>query len=157
MEILRVAVRCPDHGKLEPWRFVVMDRAAMERVAAAAEARALAMGQDAEGAAKTARSFREGGAIIAVIAAPKPSAKIPVWEQEMSAGALCLGLLNAAMAAGWGANWLSGPLARDGEFLRETLGAAEGEFVAGFIHLGRETVVPADRPRPDPEALVTWL
>ena len=155
--ILTAAARCPDHGKLEPWRFVVISGEARGRVAGAAMARAGALGQDAAGIEKTASAFRQGAVIVAVIASAKPSEKIPDWEQDMSAGAVCLSLLNAALAAGWGANWLSGPMARDPEFLAGTLGCRPGEFVAGFIHIGRATVVPAERPRPDVRALTTLL
>jgi nitroreductase len=155
--LLAAAARTPDHGKLEPWRFAVIAGAARERIAAAAEARTAALGLSPDKAGKAARQFRQGAVIVAVIASPKPSGTIPRWEQELSAGAVCLALLNAALAAGWGANWLTGPLARDGGFLADTLGAAEGEFVAGFVHIGAETVAPSERPRPDVAALTTWL
>ncbi|MEL6768693.1 MAG: nitroreductase family protein [Pseudomonadota bacterium] len=155
-ELLTLAARTPDHGKLEPWRFVVADRTAMTGLAAAAKARAEALGLDQEAAEKAVRNFTFGGAIVAVIASPKPSPKIPDWEQALSAGAVCLALVNAALAAGWGANWLTGPFARDPAFL-EALGARPGEYAAGFIHIGRETAVPPDRPRPDIEAITTWL
>ncbi|MEM6677337.1 MAG: nitroreductase family protein [Pseudomonadota bacterium] len=155
--MIAAAARSPDHGKLEPWRFVVADRAAMAGLEAAAMARAPALGLDAEGAAKAARNFTFGGAIVSVIAAPKPGAKIPEWEQALSAGAVCLALLNAAAAAGWGANWLTGPFAKDPGFLETALGCGPDEYAAGFIHLGRETAVPPDRPRPDLTRIVTWL
>lgn len=157
LTLLTAAARCPDHGKLEPWRFVVIEGAARARVAQAARDRAGALGLDAATVDKTAAAFTQGAVIVAVMASPRPSDKIPDWEQTMSAGAVCLSLVNAALAAGWGANWLSGPLARDAAFLVGTLGATPGEWVAGFVHIGRETVVPADRPRPDAEALTTWL
>ncbi|MDT8343051.1 MAG: nitroreductase family protein [Thermohalobaculum sp.] len=155
--LLTAAARCPDHGKLEPWRFVVIAGDARARVAAAARARTTAMGLDAGSIDKASAAFTQGAVIVAVLASPRASDKIPDCEQTMSAGAVCLSLLNAALAAGWGANWLTGPLARDPAFLTATLGAAPGEWVAGFIHIGRETVVPADRPRPDVAALTTWL
>jgi len=155
--LLRAAARCPDHGKLEPWRFVVISGDARRRVADAARERGMALGLDPQTVDKAAAAFTQGAVIVAVLASPKPSDKIPGWEQEMSAGAVCLSLVNAALAAGWGANWLTGPLARDAGFLAGTLGAQPGETVAGFVHIGRETVVPTDRPRPDVEAIITWL
>ena len=105
---------------------------------------------------KAVAAFGQGSAIVAVIVSPKASDKIPRWEQELSAGAVCLGLVNAALAAGHGANWLTGPLARDTEFLEDSLGCAPGEFVAGFIHIGDETVAPSDRDRPDLADIVEW-
>ena len=92
-----------------------------------------------------------------MISNPKPSEKIPLWEQQLSAGAVCMALLNAALASGWGANWLTGPMAYDPVFRRDFLGCAEGEAVAGFLHIGTETVAPPERPRPDVEALTSWL
>jgi nitroreductase len=155
--ILTAAARVPDHGKLAPWRFVVIEGAARGRIAAAVEAAARASGRDADAAAKAASAFRQGAAIVAVVASPKPSEKITEWEQLMSAGAVCVSLVNAALAAGWGANWLTGWAATDRGFLESTLGCAPGEFVAGFVHVGRETTTPPERPRPDVEALTTWM
>lgn len=155
--MIRAAARSPDHGKLAPWRFLVLSGPARERLAAAALAHGAASGLAPEKAEKAAAQFGQGAAIVAVVASPDAAAPIPVWEQELSAGAVCLALLNAALAMGWGANWLTGPFARDPGFLGPALGLGAHEFVAGFIHIGRETVVPADRPRPDTGALTTWL
>jgi nitroreductase len=154
--ILTAAARSPDHGKLEPWRFVVIEGEARGRAAALAAARAGALGLDENTAAKAVAGFSQGDVIVAVISRPKPSEKIPLWEQQLSAGAVCLALLNAALASGWGANWLTGPMAYDPVFRRQMLGCAESEAVAGFIHIGTETAVPQDRPRPDVGALTTW-
>ncbi|MFN3613294.1 MAG: nitroreductase [Rubrimonas sp.] len=154
--LLRAAARTPDHGKLEPWRFVVLGRQARVLITAAVRARGAELDLDPDAIEKAAGAFGQGPVIVAVVASPKASEKIPEWEQLMSAGAVCLSLLNAALAAGWGANWLSGWPARD----RETLAAieiAEPEFVAGFIHIGTETVAPPDRPRPDVAAITRWL
>jgi nitroreductase len=154
--ILTAAARSPDHGKLEPWRFVVIEGAAREGAAALVSGRAEALGLDEKTTAKAVAAFGQGDVIVAVISSPKPSEKIPLWEQQLSAGAVCLALLNAALASGWGANWLTGPMAYDTAFCREIMGCGEGEAVAGFIHMGTETVAPPDRPRPDVAALTSW-
>ena len=155
--ILTAAARCPDHGKLEPWRFVVIKGEAQERAAVLAAERAAALELDEKTTAKAVAGFTQGDVIVAVISSPKPSEKIPLWEQQLSAGAVCMALLNAALASGWGANWLTGPMAYDPVFRRDFLGCVEGEAVAGFLHIGTETVAPPDRPRPDVGALTTWL
>ncbi|MEO0763817.1 MAG: nitroreductase family protein [Pseudomonadota bacterium] len=126
-------------------------------MALAAEVRAVERAMAPEAAAKAVANFRYGGAAVAVIASPRASDKIPDWEQALSAGAVCMQLLTAALAAGWGANWLTGPFAADEAFLTGALGTAPGEYVAGFIHLGRETAVPPERPRPNLDAVVTWI
>jgi nitroreductase len=156
MRILTAAARSPDHGKLEPWRFVVIQGAARERAAALALGRAEALELDEKTTAKAVSGLTQGDVIVAVISSPRPSEKIPLWEQQLSSGAVCLALLNAALASGWGANWLTGPMAYDPVFRREILGCGDGEAVAGFIHIGTETVAPPERPRPDVEALTSW-
>ena len=100
--LLTAAARVPDHGKLEPWRFVVLQGQALQRLAALARTRGAALGFDPDRISKTADSFANTPLIVAMIAAPKPSDKIPPVEQCYSAGAACLSLLNAALASGWG-------------------------------------------------------
>ncbi len=155
--ILTAAARSPDHGKLEPWRFIVLEEAALRRLGTLTRSRAAELGHDTEQTEKAAALFAHAPLSIAVIAAPKSSPKIPEVEQTLSAGAACLALLNAALAAGWGANWLSGWVATDRPFLQAGLNLAETEWVAGFIHIGTETSTPPDRPRPDLDAITTWV
>jgi nitroreductase len=155
--LLTAAARTPDHGKLEPWRFIVLERAAMRRLADLAEARARALGLDDEKIAKGRGQFDAGQLAVVVVASPKPSEKIPGIEQTLSAGAVCMGLLCAATAAGWGANWLSGWPSQERGFVTEAFGLEPQEFVAGIIHIATPTLVPPDRPRPDIAALTRWL
>lgn len=155
--LLQAAARSPDHGKLEPWRFLVLERSALERLAGLAEIRGAALGLPPEKVEKGVRQYADAHLAVAVIASPKPSEAIPVIEQHLSAGAVCLALLNAALAAGWGANWLTGWAAHDAEFGATGLGLAPHEFVAGLIHIGTETSAPPDRPRPDLARIVTWV
>lgn len=156
--LLTAASRVPDHGKLVPWRFVVLaDRRRREELVAVAARRLAEVGHDPTRIEKDSCGFLQGGVIVAVVSCPRGEAKIPRWEQELAAANVCLSLLNAALAAGWGANWLTGPLARDAVFLEQALGLAPGEVVAGFVHIGEETVAPPDRDRPDVAAITTWI
>lgn len=154
--ILTAAARTPDHGKLEPWRFVVLGRGALDRLADVAVARAADLGLDSEQAGKGRVQFADSPLCVAVIEVQRDAPKIPAVEQTYSAGAVCLSLLNAALAAGWGANWLSGWVAHDRGFVTQTLGLAAHERVAGFIHIGTEGSVPPERPRPDLDLITTW-
>jgi nitroreductase len=156
-EILLAATRVPDHGKLEPWRLIVVQGAAFGRLADLAEARAQELGGDAEKIAKGRGQYDLGKLAVVVIASPKPSPKIPVAEQGMSAAALCLGLVNAAEAAGWGANWLTGWPAHDPDFAARAFGCTEAETVAGIVHIGTPPEDGPDRPRPDLSRIVTWV
>lgn len=157
MQILTAASRSPDHGKLEPWRFVVLQGAALRRLGEHARSRAAALGLEAEQADKGAQQFETGHMAVAVIEVRKPSEKIPALEQTYAVGGVCLALLNAALASGWGANWLSGWPSHDRDFMTKALGLEDHERIAGFIHIGTETSAPPDRPRPDLDQIVTWL
>jgi nitroreductase len=152
--LLQAAARVPDHGKLEPWRFIVLQQPAGNRVAQQIMDYAAQHGLEGE---KPARAFVDSPLCVAVIASPKPSEKIPQIEQTLSAGAACLALVNAALATGWGASWLSGWPAHDGKLMQSILGIAPQEWVAGFVHIGTTDIAPPDRPRPDLAAITEWV
>lgn len=156
-EILTAAARVPDHGKLEPWRFVVLERPALLRLAQAAALHAAEQGMDDATAAKGISQLGDSPLCVVVIAVPRSTAKVPAVEQELSVGACCAALVNAALAAGWGAGWLTGWVAHDTGFARAAYGLADGEWVAGLVHIGTEAAPPAERPRPDLTRLVTWV
>lgn len=153
--ILQAGLRVPDHGKLEPWRLIVLERAALDRLAEMAEARAVVL--ELENPAKGISQFREAPLSVVVISAPVPSEKAPEREQLLSAGAVALSILNAALAAGWGAAWLTGWPAYDRGFMGEALGLDHGESVVGFVHIGTASGQPPERPRPDVAARVAWV
>ena len=159
-EILTAALRVPDHGKLEPWRLVVVEKPAFARLADLAEARARAMGGDAEKIGKGRGQFDLGQLAVVVISSPKDAPKVPVCEQVLSAGALCLGLVNAAEAAGWGACWLTGWPAHDRAFITDAFGCGAHETVAGIVHIAtfpdHGAADAPDRPRPDVARLISW-
>lgn len=156
-EILAAATRVPDHGKLEPWRLIVVQGAAFRRLADLAEARAKEIGGDEEKIAKGRGQYDLGKLAVVVVSSPKPSPKIPAVEQVMSAAALCLGIVNAAEAAGWGACWLTGWPAHDTDFAARAFGCTGDETVAGIVHIGTPPEDGPDRPRPDLSRLVTWV
>jgi nitroreductase len=155
-DLLRAAVRVPDHGKLEPWRFVVLTAPACARLAVQIGEYGAAAGIDPDKVTKVQETFGNANLIVSVIASPKPSDKIPVIEQTLSVGAVCLSLVNAALAFGWGANWLTGWVAHDQPFAARLLGLEPQEWVAGFVHIGTSGAIPPDRPRPDIAALTRW-
>lgn len=155
-QILTAALRTPDHGKLEPWRLIVLEKPAMAALADLAEARAADLGLDDVQAQKGRGQFDLSHLAVVVVESPVPAEKVPQIEQTYSAGAVCLALLNAALASGWGANWLSGWVSHDRGFVEQGLGLQAHERVAGLIHLGTETSAPPERPRPDLTEKVSW-
>ncbi|ODT85715.1 nitroreductase [Phenylobacterium sp. SCN 70-31] len=150
-DLLRIAARVPDHGKLAPWRFVVLEGDAKDAFAARLEAIAQARG-DAVLAAKLGK-LKAPPLAVAVISSPKPGA-IPEWEQVLSAGAVCAHLLQAALAMGFGANWITDWYSYDAEAV-SVLGLAEGERIAGFVMIGAAREAPLERERPLAATLVT--
>ena len=155
--ILTAAARTPDHGKLVPWRFLILENSVMPQVAKSIIEAGKIKGLDEDKLLKSANTFLNSPLIVAVVSSPKSVDRIPLIEQQLSAGAVCLSLLNAAQAGGWGANWLTGWMSSDRSFLSKSLGLSQGEFVAGFIHIGTKTVEPASRKRPDLDQITTWL
>jgi len=154
-DLLTIAARTPDHGKLEPWRFIVLETTALKRLAETIPHYCADL--DPEKTAKLVAQFANADLAVAVIASPKPSEKIPEIEQTLSAGAVAMNLLSAALAAGWGANWLSGWISHHRPWREEHLNLAANEWIAGFIHIGTERMAPPERPRPDLSNIVTWV
>jgi len=157
MTILTAAARTPDHGKLEPWRFIVLEKAALQRLANLVTEIGSTTNVEPEKITKMHGQFAKADLAIAVISSPVDSPKVPLIEQQHSAGAVCLAMVNAALAMGWGANWLSGWASHDPDFIRQGLDCDANETVAGFIHLGTETNIPPERPRPDLSRITTWV
>lgn len=149
--LLRLAARVPDHGKLAPWRFIVLESAAKAVFADRLEALANSRG-DARSAAKLAK-LKIPPLGVAVVSRPR-TGEIPEWEQLLSAGAVCATLLYAAQALGYGANWITDWYAYDEE-AKAILGLEPGEKVAGFVFLGTPKEPPQERERPDLASLIT--
>jgi nitroreductase len=150
-ELLHLAARAPDHGKLAPWRFVILQGAGKARFAQALEDLANARG-DARLVAKLGK-LKTPPLTIAVVSSPKAGA-IPEWEQRLSAAAVCTNLLNAALAMGYGANWITDWYAYDAE-AGAVLGLTAGEQVAGYLMIGTSQETPRERERPDLAAITT--
>ena len=153
-QILRLGARTPDHGKLFPWRFVVMGP--QGRAALAAALLPLADDQADPGKArKVLAKLTAAPLTILVISAPVEGHKVPVWEQQLSAGAVCMNLEHAADALGYSASWITDWYSYDPRALA-LLGVGAGEQVAGFIHIGTLAEPPLERPRPDLTAKVDY-
>jgi nitroreductase len=147
--ILEIAARTPDHGKLAPWRFVVVPQDARDTLAAriidayraekpeAGRLEIEAMDQFA----------RQAPTLVVMLASPKVESHIPLWEQELSAGAATMNLLHAAHASGYAGCWLTGWAAYS-ERVRDLFGTAP-ERIAGFVFIGTPSRPLDERPRPD--------
>jgi len=151
-DILRIAARVPDHGKLSPWRFIILKGEAKdtfaERIAVLADSQA-----NPTKATAALRKLTRPPVCIAVVSRHIPG-EIPEWEQRQSASAVCHQLLLAASALGWGANWITDWYSYDPR-ATAILGLADGEQVAGYLYLGTATEQPQERARPDVASITT--
>ena len=146
--ILTIAARAPDHGKLAPWRFVVVGPGQRQQLADLL-ARALPEHDPDAGAAHYAKALQfahQAPLLIVVVSAPVRDHKIPVWEQELSCGAVAMNLLHAATALGYVGGWITGWAAYS-DRVREAF-CAPGERIAGFVFLGTPANPLDERPRP---------
>jgi nitroreductase len=156
--ILQIGARVPDHGKLGPWRFIILagkDRLAYgNQIAALLAQRSPAM-DEARLSIERDR-FARAPVVVAIVSTAAPHAKIPEWEQVLSVGAVCHNIMLAARGFGFGSVWLTEWVAYDSEALA-LLGVNEGEKLAGFIYIGTATEPPVERPRPDALTRIsTW-
>jgi len=147
--LLTIATRVPDHGKLAPWRFIVFEGAARE---AAGEKIVAVFREDRADATPEQIAFERkrlarAPLVIAVVSRTVDHAKVPEWEQLLSAGAACMNLVAAAHAMGYAASWITEWYAYDRRVLK-AFGLADNERIAGFIHIGRPAKPPEDRERP---------
>jgi len=149
-EILTVATRVPDHGKLTPWRFIVF-KGDNRRKAGEAITRLVAQrnpGAEEKQLEEERARFDRAPLVVAVVSKAAPHVKIPEFEQLLSAGNVAFSVELAAHALGYTAQWTTGWVAYDDEAGR-ILGLRPGERFVGFIHIGTSTVPMTDRPRPE--------
>lgn len=153
--ILAAATRVPDHGKLAPWRFVVIPSDKRDAFAALLE-RAYRAENPNPGKVEleAVRQFaHQAPALVVAFSAPAHASHIPIWEQQLSTGAACMNLLVATHAEGLAGGWLTGWAAYS-EAVRDGLGGGSGERIAGFLFLGTPMRDLEERPRPEPNSVV---
>jgi nitroreductase len=158
-DILTIGTRVPDHGKLAPWRLVVIEGEARvkagEQLAEIAKCNNPAL--DEASLEVERKRFLPAPITIGVIFSPKPLPKAPEMEQLLSAGNVCFNLMHAAFATGYAASWVTRWFGFD-TAAQQVLGARGGERFVGFVHIGTPTAAIEDRERPDLDKVVTrWI
>jgi nitroreductase len=153
-DILKAGSRAPDHGKLFPWRFILFEGKGRERAGDILAEVVEAEGERAKQVEEERGRFLRAPLVIGVISSARELHKIPVWEQELSAGAVCQNILVAATALGFVGNWLTEWYAYH-PVVKQRLGLNAGERVAGFVYIGTSKEELEERPRPDMDKIVT--
>jgi nitroreductase len=155
-EILTIGTRVPDHGKLAPWRLVLIEGDDRVRVGEklAEIARRNNPSLDDASIEVERRQFLPAPLTIGVIFSPRQSPKAPEFEQLLSAGSVCFNLVNAAHAFGYAASWVTRWFCFD-TAAQQMLGARGGERFVGVVHIGTPAIVPDDRERPNLDHVVS--
>jgi len=156
--ILRLAARVPDHRKLAPWRFIIFEGKARadfgDHLAAKFKEDNPELPEDRIEYER--ERFQRAPIVVGVVSSPKNCPRgTPKWEQELSAGAVCMNMLHAARASGFAAQWLTEWYAFD-LVIAKDLGLEEVERIAGFIYLGTATEPPVERPRPKMSDILSY-
>jgi nitroreductase len=153
--ILKAAARVPDHGKLFPWRFIIIEGDARARLGELlVECLKQTETVGSERATQEAGRFLRAPVVVGVVSRARGGIPIPEWEQLLSAGAVCQTMLIAAHAMGYVANWLTEWYAYH-PLVLERLGLKPGERIAGYIYIGKSAAALEERLRPDMEKIVT--
>ena len=157
MEILKSALRVPDHGKLEPWRIVLITEDNKKSYISTIEKKGKEKNVDSLKLERSIVNLSKTPLIVTVICSPISDSKVSEIEQILSCGALCLNILNNFLANGWGANWLTGWMANDKELGKLAFNTSKNEFVAGYIYVGSFDESTIDRPRPQLKKKISYF
>jgi nitroreductase len=154
--ILQAGMRVPDHGKLAPWRFIVVEQDARAQFAALLQNAYQKAHPEATQAQLEAQAqfAHQAPCLVVVVSEPKSSSPIPLWEQELSAGAACMNILHAASALGYAGGWLTGWMPYHAD-VRAAFSAQEQAKIAGFIFIGTPPETQSERPRPEYNDIVS--
>ncbi len=155
-KILAAGMRVPDHGKLEPWRFIVLEGEEREKLGDLIAKGLLSENETNPNVAEKMKGYATQGPVLVVaVFSPSDNRPIPLLEQEMSAGAACQNMLIAATALGYASQWLTG-WASYSPTVASGLGLAEGEKIVGLLFFGNHGDEPTERPRPNTVDHVIW-
>ncbi len=156
--ILTIGARVPDHRKLAPWRYIIFEGDARDKMGDHIKAKFKTDNPELpeDRADFEAERFKRAPIVVGVISNPKDCARgTPKWDQELSSAIVCYNLCLAAQGLGFGAQWLTEWIAYDRTLLN-VMGLSEQEKVAGFIYIGTAVESSKERPRPDVENLTSF-
>jgi len=158
--ILQAGIRVPDHGALSPWKLKVIQGNALKKIDEDVILSEFIKNKpDSEKSAQDIESKRlqRAGAVIAVLSTPVDHPSIPLWEMELSSGAVCMNLLSSAQSKGYAAQWLTEWYSYNEKMLSALGGRVGLDKIAGFIYIGHKREEPLERKRPDPKNIINYL
>ena len=158
--ILQAGIRVPDHGALSPWRLKVILGDTLKKIDEEVilsefikkKPESEKCDQDIE-----SKRLQRAGAVIAVLSTPVDHPSIPLWEMQLSTGAVCMNLLSSAQSKGYAAQWLTEWYSYNEKMLSVLGGRVGKDKIAGFIYIGHKKEEPLERKRPDPKNIINYL
>ena len=159
-DILACGIRVPDHGALNPWFLTVIKDNARSRIGEEILVPEFIQNNPKASQDEIAfekNRFLRASAVVAVLFKPVSHPKIPLWEMELSAGAVCSNILVAAQSLGYAAQWLTEWYSYNKRMIKEVGGKPETDKLAGFIYIGDKEKEPVERRRPKIENVINYL
>ena len=159
-DILSCGIRVPDHGALSPWLITVIKDKARNRIGneiLAREFEAINTKATEEEIDFERNRFLRASVIVGVLFKPVSHPKIPLWEMELSAGAVCSNILTAAQSLGYAAQWLTEWYSYNENMIKELGGNPQTDKIAGFIYIGNKDKEPIERRRPLKEKVIKFI
>ena len=160
ISILQAGIRVPDHGALSPWKLKVIKGEALKKIdEEIILSEFIKKKPDSEKSAQDIESKRlqRAGVVIAVLSTPIEHPNIPLWEMQLSSGAVCMNLLSSAQSKGYAAQWLTEWYSYNDKMLITLGGSVGKDKIAGFIYIGHKKEEPLERKRPDPKNIINYL
>ena len=158
--ILRAGIRVPDHGALSPWKLKVIQGDALKKIDEEIILSEFIKNKpESEESDRNIESTRlqRAGVVIAVLSTPVDHPNIPLWEMQLSSGAVCMNLLSSAQSKGYAAQWLTEWYSYNEKMLITLGGTVGKDKIAGFIYIGHKKEEPNERKRPDPKNIINYL
>ena len=158
--ILNAGIRVPDHGALNPWKIIVINKEKQKIIdeqIILSEYKKENPEADEHHLQIEANRLQRGSVVLAVLSTPVEHPKIPNWEMVLSSGAVCMNILSCAQSLGYAAQWLTEWYAYNEKILEYLGGRPNIDKISGFIYIGHKIEEPNERRRPNPEKVISYL
>ena len=158
--ILQAGIRVPDHGALNPWKLKVIQGDALKKIDEEIILSEFIKNKPESGKSAQdieSRRLQRAGVVIVVLSTPVDHPSIPLWEMQLSSGAVCMNLLSSAQSKGYAAQWLTEWYSYNEKMLTTLGGTIGKDKIAGFIYIGHKKEEPLERKRPDPKNIINYL
>jgi len=158
--ILKAGMRVPDHGALNPWKIKVIKGNSLKYIDENIIIKEFLKQNpkaDEISIERESKRLQRASVVIAVLSCPIENSKIPEWEMRLSSGAVCMNMLSCAQSLNYAAQWLTEWYAYNDNLLKYLGGDVEKDKISGFIYLGHKKEEPAERKRPDPNNIISYI